>query len=190
MLQWSWKFPRARKHGVGAARKCGIAAFGLLGLVVPLSGAVASDEVVESPPSDTAAADAVVELPQAGVSLDRLLTLPSAMPIESSERGGRTRADWSSRFSEARAEVVSAQEDLDEALDRLSEVVGKTSNWKVAAPGAGQANPNDNSPTNYGLKQEVRGKREDLERAERQLRDLSVKANLAGVPEDWYERSE
>jgi outer membrane protein TolC len=112
------------------------------------------------------------------------------MPIESSERGGRTRADWRSRFSEANAEVATAREDLDEALDRLAEVVGKTSNWKVAAPGAGQGNPNDNSPTNYGLKQEVRGKREDLERAERQLRGLSVEANLAGVPEDWYETSD
>ncbi len=68
-------------------------------------------------------------------------------------------------------------------------MAGKSSNWKVAAPGA-QSGPVENSPVDYGLKQEIRRKREEVERAERSLRDLIVEANLAGVPEDWYKTSE
>ncbi len=165
MVKWCWKFPRTRKRGIGA--------LGLCWLVVPLVGTAGAEP--ESPPES--------------VTLDRLLTLPSALPLESSERGGLTRAEWSSRFAEADADVEAAKADLDESLDRLSKLVGKTSNWKVAVPG-GQAALDDNSPVNYGLKQEIRRKREDVVRAERKVRDLIVEANLAGVPENWYKTPE
>ena len=167
MVKWCWKFPRARKRG--------IAALGLSWLVVPLVAAAAADVEAEPPPKS--------------VTLDQLLTLPSALPVESGQRGGLTRAEWSSRFAEAEAEVETAQADLDESLDRLSELVGKTSNWKVAAPGV-QAAASDNSPVNYGLRQEIQRNREDVVRAERKLRDLIVEANLAGVPENWYKTRE
>jgi hypothetical protein len=163
MVKWRWKFPRIRKRGIGA--------LGLYWLVVPLVGAAAADPEVE-PPSKS-------------VTLDQLLTLPSALPVESGQRGGQTRAEWSRRFAEAEAEVETAKADLEESLDRLSELVGKTSNWKIAAPGV-QAAPGDDSPVNYGLRQEIRRKREDVARAERKRRDLIVEANLAGVPENWH----
>jgi hypothetical protein len=165
MLKWCRKFPRTRKRRVGA--------LGLLWLAVPLVGAAGAE--AESPPES--------------VTLDRLLTLPSVLPLESSERGGLTRAEWSSRFAAAEAGVVTAQADLDESLGKLSEMVGKAGNWKVGAPGV-QVDPNDNSPVNYGLKQEIRRKREDVVRAERKVRDLIVEANLAGVPENWYKKPE
>jgi hypothetical protein len=165
MVKWCRKFPRTRKRWV--------CALGLLWLVVPLVGAAAAD--AESPPES--------------VTLDRLLTLPSALPLESSERGGLTRAEWSSRFAAAKAEVEVAQTDLDGSLAKLSEMAGKAGNWKVGAPGV-QVDPNDNSPVNYGLKQEIRRKREDVVRAERKVRDLIVEANLAGVPENWYKTPE
>ncbi len=167
MVKWCWKFPRVRKRG--------IAALGLSYLVVPLVAAAAAGEETEPPPKS--------------VTLDQLLTLPSALPVESGQRGGLTRAEWSSRFTEAEAEVETAQANLDDSLDRLSELVGKTSNWKVGAPGL-QANPDDNSPVNYGLRQEIKRNREDVERAERKLRDLGVEANLAGVPESWHKTHE
>jgi hypothetical protein len=85
--------------------------------------------------------------------------------------------------------LETAKADLDESLERLSELVGKTSNWKIAAPGA-QAGAGDDSPVNYGLKQEIRQKREDVARADRKRRDLIVEANLAGVPENWHEKPE
>jgi len=167
MVKWCRKFPRAPKRG--------IAGLGLSWLVVPLVGAAAADVEAEPPPKS--------------VTLDQLLTLPSALPVESGQRGGLTRAEWSGRFAEAEAEVETAEADLDESLDRLSELVGKTSNWKVGAPGV-QANSDDNSPVNYGLRQEIQQNREDVARAERKLRDLSVEANLAGVPENWHKAHE
>ena len=167
MMKWCWKFPRVRKRG--------IAALGLSWLVVPLVAAAAADVEAEPPPKS--------------VTLDQLLTLPSALPVESSQRGGLTRGEWSGRFAEAEAEVETAQADLDESLERLSELVGKTSNWKVGAPGV-QAGASDNSPVNYGLRQEIQQNREDVARAERKLRELSVEANLAGVPENWYKTPE
>ena len=167
MVKWRWKFPLARKRG--------IALLGLSWLIV--SPVAAGDEGVEAEP------------PPKSVTLDQLLTLPSALPVESGERGGLTRAEWSSRFAEAEAEVGTAQAELDESLERLSELVGKTSNWKVAAPGA-QAGAGENSPVDYGLRQQIRRNREDVARAERKLRDLGIEANLAGVPENWRKTPE
>ncbi|HEX9814435.1 MAG TPA: hypothetical protein VGB31_05760 [Myxococcota bacterium] len=166
MLKWCRKFPRIRKRGIGAIN--------LLWLLASLVGAAAADE--EAAPS-----------PQS-VSLDQLLTLPSSLPVESSQRGGLSRGEWNSKFAAAEAEVETAKADLEASLDKLSELVGKTGNWKVAAPGA-QAAPDDGSPVNYGLKQEIRRKREEVARTERKLIDLIVEANLAGVPEDWYKKS-
>ncbi len=166
MVKWCWKFSRTLKTGIGV--------LGLSWLVMPFVGAAAKDVEVEPPPKR--------------VTLDQLLTLPSALPVESGQHGGLTRGEWSGRFAEAEAEVQIAKAELEASLDELSEVVGKTSNWKVAAPGM-QAGPTENNPANYGLKQEVRRRREDVARAERSLRDLIVEANLAGVPESWHKRS-
>ncbi|HXV36376.1 MAG TPA: hypothetical protein VEC18_04485 [Myxococcota bacterium] len=160
IMPWHWKSSRDRKQLA--------AALASLALALP---STAADGANESPPRD--------------VTLDQLLTLPDALPVESGERAGVSRAEWSSRFAAARAELDAAQAGLDESLKRLSELAGESSNWKVAAPG-GQANATDNSPIDYGLKQEIRRKREELARAERKYRDLTVEANLAGVPEHWY----
>jgi hypothetical protein len=167
MMKWCWKISRTHKRG--------IAALNLLWLIVPLVGAAAADEAVAPAPNS--------------VSLDQLLTLPSALPVEPSQHGGLSRGEWNSKFEKAEADVEAAKADLAVSLDKLSEMVGKTSNWKVAAPGV-QAAPDDNSPVNYGLKQEIRRKREEVTRTERKLIDLMVEANLAGVPEDWYKKSE
>ncbi|MFB3118270.1 MAG: hypothetical protein ACE1ZP_05840, partial [Myxococcota bacterium] len=140
-------------------------------LVVPLVGAVAADGEVESPPGS--------------VTLDQLLTLPLALPADSGQRAGQTRAEWNSRFAEAESAVETAKTDLDESLDKLSELVGKKGNWKIAAPGV-QAAVDDDSPADYGLKQQIRRNREEVVRTERALRDLIVEANLAGVPKNWY----
>jgi hypothetical protein len=165
MVKWYWKYVRDRRRG--------IAALGALWLVVPIMGTAADDAEVDSPPKS--------------VTLDRLLTLPATPLIESGQRGGLTRGEWSGRFADAEAAVETAKAELDASLDKMAEVVGKSSNWKVAAPGV-QAAPNDDAPVNYGLKQEVQRKREGVARAERALRDLGVEANLAGVPKEWQEK--
>ena len=164
MLKRCWKTSRPWKRAV-----CALA---LVWLVTPL----------------VSAADGEIEPPPESVSLDALLTLPSALPGEASQqRGGLSRGEWNSKFAAAEAEVEAAKADLDASLDKLTELMGKTSNWKVAAPGA-QAAADDGSPTNYGLKQEIRRKREEVARTERKLIDLVVEANLADVPEEWYKK--
>jgi len=162
-----WKNPRFLQRA--------IATCGLAWLLVAAPCAFAADGEAEAPPKS--------------VTLDQLLTLPSALPVQPTEYGGLSRGEWHSRFAKAEADVAAAKADLQASLDKLSDMAGKTSNWKVAAPGV-QANPDDNSPVNYGLKQEIRRKREEVARTERKLIDLQVEANLAGVPEDWYKKPE
>ncbi len=81
--------------------------------------------------------------------------------------------------------MEAAKAALEESLQKLQDLAGEASNWKVGAPGV-QINPDDETPLNYGLRQEIRRRREDVERTERDLRDLVIEANLAGVPEHWY----
>jgi hypothetical protein len=41
------------------------------------------------------------------------------------------------------------------------------------------------APLDYRIRQAINRHRQEIERLERQLRDLEVEANLAMVPEDW-----
>ena len=169
MMQCGWSTTR-----------CGIGALGLslaLGFAV-CSAALAAEGERALPTPETQAAPPTV-------TLDRLLTLPSALDVESSERGNATRAEWHGRFEAAEADVEAAKAALAESLVKLDDLAGETGNWKVAAPGV-QINPDDQTPLNYGLRQEIRRRREDVERTDRELRELTIEANLAGVPEHWY----
>lgn len=118
------------------------------------------------------------------ITLDALLTLPDSLPVETNRRGGATRPEWRARFAEAEAQLEESQAALDESMGRLGDLASKSSSWKVAAPGAAQQ-VDDNSPLDYGLRQQIRRRREEVERSERELRELTVEASLAGVPKDW-----
>lgn len=138
--------------------------------------------------------------PPPNVELDDLLRLPDGLvsPYEVDRRGGATRDQWRSRFSAARDDLSQATKALRASLDELDELGGQ-GNWKMAPPGLGQlqqqqgpsgsASPDGNqttgAPLNYGLANSIRGQKQEVQRAERALRDLEVEANLAGVPEDW-----
>jgi hypothetical protein len=123
--------------------------------------------------------------PAPAISLDKLLTLPRSIPVETSRRGGATRGEWKARFAEAEAAVVESREHLEKTLGRLGDLAGQGGNWKVSAPGQ-QAAVDDTTPMNFGLKQEINRAREEVTRTERELVDLKVEANLAGVPEEWW----
>jgi hypothetical protein len=165
--------------------RSGIREIGVLGLSSLLGCVVCSPAAAaESEKAPGTATTATGESPPT-VTLDRLLTLPTALKVGSVRRGGATRAEWHSRFSAAEAEVEAANEALEESLDKLDDLAGEASNWKVGAPGV-QINPDDETPLSYGLRQEIRRRREDVERTERELRGLRIEANLAGVPEHWY----
>jgi hypothetical protein len=176
--------------------RSGIREIGAFGLSFALGFAVCGPAVAAEseqapqtaiPEPERAPGTATPETEQAPptVTLDRLLTLPTALTVESGRKGGATRAEWRGRFEAAEAEVEAAKAALEESLGKLDELAGEASNWKVSAPGM-QINPEDENPLNFGLRQEIRRGREDVERTERELRELQIEANLAGVPEHWY----
>jgi hypothetical protein len=119
------------------------------------------------------------------VPLDRLLKLPSSAPVQAQveKRGGSTRGQWQARFAKAREELESARLALEEVRAELEEAAGGEA-WTMTAPGLGTTASLD-TPRDYRLSQELKRCREELERSERQLQDLDVEANLAGVPEHW-----
>jgi exonuclease VII small subunit len=119
------------------------------------------------------------------VPLDRLLQLPPSAPVEArvDKRGGSTRGQWQARFEKAREELETARLALEAVRAELEEAAGGES-WTMTAPGLGAAAAPD-TPRDFKLSQDLRRCREELERSERQLQDLAVEANLAGVPEYW-----
>jgi hypothetical protein len=148
------------------------------------ASALANDEPVAGAPSANPSANPSVNKAPV-ISLDKLLTIPDSVNLEVDRRGGATRSEWRERFVEAHQAVLDEKQNLDDSLDKLTELAGNEGNWKVAAPGV-QATTDDTTPMNFGLKQQIRRDRESVERAERELIDLKVEANLAGVPEEWW----
>jgi len=132
------------------------------------------------------AASAADDPPAAApVPLDRLLKLPDASlaPAAGEERhGGHTRADWEGRFRSAAAELVAARKALADSRKKLEEIA-PDKGWSMSAPGMPVSA--QETPLDFKLRQEMRRQREEVERAERRLDELTVEANLAGVPEEW-----
>lgn len=120
--------------------------------------------------------------------LDRLLKLPDSMQYSSEERGGATRSEWRSRFVEARTSVVEGEKALEKAQSQLATVVGSKSEWQFSPPGL-PAQTDEHSTTSFQLRQDVKRKRDEVDRARARLRELEVEANLAGIPADWRAES-
>ena len=130
------------------------------------------------------------QAPQAAapeVPLERLLKLPESVattPSSEPRRGGRTRAEWQGRFEKAQADLAKARQGLEDSRKELEDVAPDQA-WSMSAPGLpAQASPSETS-IDFRLRQQIRRQREELERAEQRIDDLSVEANLAGVPEEW-----
>jgi hypothetical protein len=121
------------------------------------------------------------------VALDRLLKLPPPSPEAPRERlGNATKGEWRARFASARAEREAAQEGLAEVQKKLEKTAAETDSWQVAPPGAAAAGASE-APLSYQLRQELRRQREEVARSERQLQELTIEADLAGVPSAWRE---
>lgn len=120
--------------------------------------------------------------------LDRLLKLPDSMQYSSEKKGGATRSEWRSRFAEARSSVVEGEKALEKAQAEQAAVAVTKSEWQFTPPGI-PAQTDDNSTTSFQLRQEVKRKRDEVERARVRLRELEVEANLAGIPADWRAES-
>lgn len=119
------------------------------------------------------------------VKLDRLLELPPSLDYTVERRGGRTAGEWRERFHEIRASLAAERSALADAEGRLEELAGSTESWKVAPALPGVGAPSDEAPLDYGLRQEIRRHRAEIERLERRLRELEIEADLAGVPATW-----
>jgi hypothetical protein len=125
--------------------------------------------------------------PAPTVGLDQLLKSPNSLVLEPTTRGQSTKAEWRSRFQEAREELATSRAALAKTQEKLTEVAGGSSAWKMGAPGFSGIDPGSNkdTPLDYSLSSEMRRNREEVERAERRLTELEIEANLASVPEDW-----
>jgi len=173
-----------------------VSTFGLAGVAGPVQG-----EEPSSNGGDAAAPEQadVLNVPghsttrdpgagQGGPGLDDLLKLPSdfrtkdrAQPV-----AGASEEEWKRRFARAEKAIGEAHQTLAETrreLDGMAEA-GGASQWSVAPPGA-SGGSQSTSPLSFKLRQELVRNREDLEAAEKALRDLRIEADLAGVPAQW-----
>jgi len=125
--------------------------------------------------------------PPPAVELDRLLKLPPTVEVQREQIGSATKSQWRARFASARAEHDAAVAGLEAAQKKLGTVAETSEAWTMAPPGAGATAGANEAPVDYQLRQEVRRGREDLIRSEQNLRELTIEADLAGVPADWRE---
>jgi hypothetical protein len=152
----------------------GLAALSLaLGAAVSVAGAEPEAQAASPPP----------------VELDRLLKLPSnvEVPVGREQIGSASKNQWRARFESARAEHSAAEAALEASQKKLGTAAENTAAWQIAPPGAGVAAAPSEAPVDFQLKQEMRRQREDLLRSEKHLRELTIEADLAGVPADWRE---
>jgi hypothetical protein len=123
-----------------------------------------------------------------GPGLEALLQLPSGFrTLESPSVAGADESEWRRRFLGAERALVSAQEDLARTKRELDEVAegGSSSQWSVAPPGASTTGGPSTSPLSFKHREAMRRNRENLDIADRALRELKIEADLAGVPAAW-----
>lgn len=169
-----------------------------LAVLVGTASSVRADPPVEPDPAADRPPEAVIRVPDAAggrgqgatgsaPGLDDLLRLPSGFETQATERpvAGASEEEWRRRFTRAERSIAEAREKLaatKRELDGMAET-GGASQWSVAPPGASAQQ--STSPLSFKLRQELQRNREDLETAEKALRELRIEADLAGVPADW-----
>jgi hypothetical protein len=121
------------------------------------------------------------------VALDQLLKLPSDYSSSVEKRGGLTAGEWRSRFNELRKALEAEKKGLKVSEADLERVAGTADAWAVGPPIPGMSQAASEAPLDYRIRHAINQHRAEIERLERQLRELEVEANLALVPEDWRE---
>jgi hypothetical protein len=152
-----------------------------LALSFLLVAGVASSE--DSDPSKPAGNEG--DVPR--VELDRLLKLPSSHEYSVEKRGGLTPGEWRGRFEGLREALKSERAALEAAEEDLERIAGTADAWQVGPPMPGAAGRSSETPLDFRIRQTIKRHRQEIERLERQLRDLEVAANLAMVPDSWRE---
>lgn len=119
--------------------------------------------------------------------LDDLLRLPSDFETKSAGPpvAGASEDEWRRRFVRAEKTIGDAREALaatKRELDGMAES-GGANQWSVAPPGS--TGEQTTSPLSFKLRQQLTRNREELDEAEKALRELRIEADLAGVPPEW-----
>jgi hypothetical protein len=148
-------------------------------LLLLLAAAPASSQEREPVASKTSTGDA----PQ--VDLDQLLKLPSTLDYSVEKRGGFTPGEWRTRFQELRTALAAERDALELAESDLERIAGSADAWQVGPPMPGMTGGSAEAPLDFRIRQAINRHRQEIDRLERQLRELEVEANLAMVPEDW-----
>jgi hypothetical protein len=120
------------------------------------------------------------------VPIDRLFELPSGFEARPAERRkGGSESEWRARFAEARERLQRSQATLAASKAELAEQAESSNAWSVAPPVGGMAKNTSDAPLNYELSQRIKRAQREVDDARKDLLDLEVEANLAGVPEAW-----
>lgn len=120
--------------------------------------------------------------------LERLLQLPSGF-IQPNARtvAGAGETEWERRFTVVQKRLESAVESLAMTKSKLDSVAdeGGASQWAVAPPGSSGGGGPTNSPLSFKLRQDLLRHRDELDAAEKAVKELRIEADLAGVPMGW-----
>jgi hypothetical protein len=98
-----------------------------------------------------------------------------------------TPGEWRVRYRNLREALEYEREGLEAAREELAKIASTASAWTLAAPIPGASAAAADAPLDYQLRQEIRRHKSEIEHLERALRDLDVRADLAGVPSAWRE---
>lgn len=119
------------------------------------------------------------------VELDQLLKLPSTLNYSVEKRGGLTTGEWRSRFGEIQTALEAERKALKSAEEDLERIAGTSDSWLVGPPMPGMDGGGAQAPLDFRIRHAINRHRQEIDRLERQLREVEVEANLAAVPEDW-----
>ena len=118
------------------------------------------------------------------VELEQLLKLPSTLDYSVEKRVGLTPGEWRTRFQWLRTALAAEREALGLAESELERIAGSADAWQIGPPVPGMTGGSSDAPLDFRIRQTINRHRQEIERLERQLRELEVEANLAMVPED------
>ena len=130
---------------------------------------------------------AIVPQGEEASQLDKLMKLPSSLDYGAGERGGMTPGEWRARYRALREDLAWEREALEVAQAELEKIAGGSDAWTLAPAVPGVAAATADAPLDYELRQSIRRHKAEIEHLERALRELDVRADLAGVPAEWRE---
>jgi len=135
-------------------------------------------EAVEEPSQADAPPGAAPEL-----GLDSLLKLPSTWSGQEDRRQGMNSSQWRARFAELASERKEVEAGLAGAREELAGMAGEGGGpWQMGAPGS---NNTEITPMSFKHRELIREGKEKLEEIRLRERDLSIEADIAGVPDSW-----